>query len=146
MSLLTRLIVVKNTYARLRTHALLASLGNLMQLNEEACPVTESALGELYRASPHALPELIENISPEVRSSLAVYCYRRAHLSSIGLAIAASCDEVDLTMQGGNLGANLFTKSRAREAFVTHNPSQRGKITLSIGPIRQMAPLEDEAA
>jgi hypothetical protein len=26
-----------------------------MQLNEEACPVPESVLGQLYRATPHAL-------------------------------------------------------------------------------------------
>jgi hypothetical protein len=129
-----------------RTHVLPAILGHPMQLNEEVCPVTENILGELYRASPHALAELIGNVLPEVRASLALYCYRRAHLASIGLAIAASCDEVDLTMQGGNLGANLFAKSRAREAAVTYNPSQRRKITLSIGRIRKIAPLEDEAA
>ena len=117
-----------------------------MQLNEEVCPVTENILGELYRARPHSLAELIDNILPEVRASLAVYCYRRAHLASIGLAIAASCDEGDLAMQGGNLGANLFTKSRAKETAVTYNPSQRRKISLSIGQIRQMPSLADEAA
>jgi hypothetical protein len=72
-----------------------------------------------------------------------VYCYRRAHLASIGLAIAASCDEDELTMHGGNLGANLFAKSRATEAVVTNNLSQRRKISLSTGPIRQMASLEE---
>lgn len=114
-----------------------------MQLNEEACPVPESVLGQLYRATPHALTELLANISSEVCASLAVYCYRRAHLASIGLAIAASCDEDELTMHGGNLGANLFAKSRATEAVVTNNLSQRRKISLSTGPIRQMASLEE---
>ncbi len=117
-----------------------------MQLNEEACPVPESVLGQLYRASPHALAELIENISPKACASLAVYCYRRAHLSSIGVAIAARCDEDELTIQGGNLGANLFAKSRATDVVVTNSPFQRRKISLSLGSIRQMAPLDGEVA
>jgi hypothetical protein len=146
MCLLRRLIVVKNKYVGHRKNALLAGLGDNMQLNEEACPVPESVLGQLYRATPHAVAALIENVSSEVCASLAVYCYRRAHLASVGLAIAASCDENELTIYGGNLGANLFAKSRATEAVVTSNLSQRRKISLSTGPIRQMALLDGEAA
>ncbi len=116
-----------------------------MQLNEETCPVPESVLGQLYRVSPHGLNALIETVSAQTRARLAVYCYRRAHLASIGLAIAASCDEADLSEHGGNLGADLFEKSRA----AAHNPpesfhSQRRKISLSSGPIRQLPPLEDD--
>jgi len=44
---------------------------------------------------------------PRTRAMLAVYCYRRAHLASIGLAIAASCDEDDLAEHGGNLGGRF---------------------------------------
>jgi len=107
-----------------------------MLLNEEACPVPESVLGQLYRASPHGLNATIETVSPEARATLAVYCYRRAHLASIGLAIAASCDEADLTSHGGNLGADLFIKSRAPEAVVTESvAAQHRKVTLSSGPI-----------
>jgi hypothetical protein len=118
--------------------------GDHVQLNEEACPVPEGILGQLYRATPHTLAELLANISSEVCASLAVYCYRRAHLASIGLAIAARCDEDELTMHGGNLGANLFAKSRAPEAVVTSYLSQRRKISLSKGPICQMASLDGE--
>ena len=88
-----------------------------MQLNEEACPVPESVLGQLYRASPQGLPELIETVSPDIRAMLAVYCYRRAHLASIGFAIASSCTEEDLHFHGGNLGVDLFAKSRAPQAI-----------------------------
>ena len=49
-----------------------------MQLNEETCPVPESVLGQLYRASPHGLDALIEMVPAQTRAMLAVYCYRRA--------------------------------------------------------------------
>lgn len=114
-----------------------------MQLNEETCPVPESMLGELYRVSPHGLSGLIESVPANTRAMLAVYCFRRAHLASIGLAIAASCDEGDLAEHGGNLGSDLFIKSRQSHATRESFPSQRRKISLSTGPIRQLPPLED---
>lgn len=113
------------------------------QLNEEPCPVSDSILGQLYRASPHGLAELIETVSPDVRAMLAVYCYRRAHLASIGLAIAASCDEDNLAWHGGNLGVDLFKKARTAETVTESFHSQRRKVSLSHGIIREMAPLED---
>jgi hypothetical protein len=106
-----------------------------MQLNEEACPVPESVLGQLYRASPHGLSELIATVSPDVRAMLAVYCYRRSHLASIGLAIAASCEEEDLSLHGGNLGVDIFAKSRAPQAAAQSSRGQRPKISLSNGAL-----------
>ncbi|MGB6586595.1 MAG: hypothetical protein WBE93_11605, partial [Pseudolabrys sp.] len=55
-------------------------------LEDESCPVPDEILGEMYRASAHGLNELIATVSPTARALLAVYCYRRAHLASIGLA------------------------------------------------------------
>ena len=81
-------------------------------LEEGARPVADQTLGEMYRASAHGLNELIATVSPTARALLAVYCYRRAHLASIGLAIAATCEKDDLTSQGGNAGAALFERSR----------------------------------
>lgn len=115
-----------------------------MQLNEETCPVPESMLGQLYRVSPHGLAALIETVPPRTRAMLAVYCYRRAHLASIGLAIAANCEEEDLAEFGGNLGVDLFAKSRTAEAPTESFHSQRRKISLSTGPIRELPPLEDD--
>ena len=51
-----------------------------VRLEDEPCPVADQMLGEMYRASPHGLNELIATVSPAVRALLAVYCYRRAHL------------------------------------------------------------------
>ena len=62
-------------------------------LEDEPCPVADEILGEMYRASAHGLNELIATVSPTARVLLAVYCYRRAHFASIGLAIAATCDK-----------------------------------------------------
>ena len=81
-------------------------------LEDSPCPVPDEILGEMYRASAHGLDELIATVSPTARALLAVYCYRRAHLASIGLAIAATCDKDDLSSFGGNAGAVLFERSR----------------------------------
>ena len=73
-------------------------------LEDEPCPVSDKMLGEMYRTSVHGLHELIETIPPTTRALLAVYCYRRAHLASIGLAIVATCEKDDLSSFGGNAG------------------------------------------
>src|SRR6202007_372666 len=82
-------------------------------LEDEPCPVADQMLGELYRASAHGLSELIATVSPTARALLAVYCYRRAHLASIGLAIAATCEKDDLTAMAGKTGVHPFEGSRA---------------------------------
>jgi hypothetical protein len=116
-------------------------------LEDEPCPVPDEILGEMYRASAHGLDELIATVSPAARALLAVYCYRRAHLASIGLAIAATCDKDDLSLYGGNAGTVLFERSREdpqASSPDTHS-SRRRRITLAEGPLRQLSPIEDEA-
>ncbi|KQZ01126.1 hypothetical protein ASD45_09820 [Pseudolabrys sp. Root1462] len=115
-----------------------------MRLNEESCPVPESLLGQLYRVTPQGLPALIDAVPANTRAMLAVYCYRRAHLASLGIAIAASCEEDDLAEHGGNLGSDLYEKSRKTPRIAESLPSQRKRISLSTGPIRQLPPLEDD--
>ena len=77
---------------------------------------------------------------------LALFCYHRSHLHSMGLAIAASCDEDDLVRLGGRVGSTLFTLSQEEEAPQPAAPhhANRRKITLASGQLRNMAPLEDE--
>ena len=103
------------------------------QLNEEACPVSESLFGQLYRASPHGLAALIENVPARLRAVLADYCYRRAHLASLGLAIAASCEREDL-MDAGSNGDALYRRSRQPDepSPLTHY-ARRRKVTLAGG-------------
>ena len=107
-------------------------------LEDEPCPVPDETLGEMYRASAHGLNELIATISPTARVLLAVYCYRRAHLASIGLAIAATCDKDDLADWGGNAGAVLYERSREAPPPLPSTPHATGrrKITLATGLLR----------
>lgn len=89
---------------------------------DERCPIGDQLLGEIYRASAHGLNQLIATISPGTRALLALYCFRRAHLASIGLAIAATCEEDDLTSLGGNNGVALFERSREAPQSISTNP------------------------
>jgi hypothetical protein len=57
------------------------------------CPVQDDLLGQMYRANENGLPLLVESVSSDVRAMLALFCYRRSHLHSLALSIAASCDE-----------------------------------------------------
>ena len=116
-------------------------------LEDEPCPVSDKMLGEMYRTSVHGLHELIETIPPTTRALLAVYCYRRAHLASIGMAIAATCEKDDLSSFGGNAGAVLFERSREspKSSSAETHASGRRKITLATGPFRHLRPIEDEA-
>jgi hypothetical protein len=112
------------------------------RVEDEPCPVTDQMLGAMYRADAQGLNELIATVPPIARALLAVYCYRRAHLASIGLVIAATCDEEDLTSLGGNAGAMLFERSRKASHPVTDTrASNRRKITLAVGPLPPPIPV-----
>ena len=112
-------------------------------VEDEPCPVTDQMLGEIYRASAHGLNDLIATVPPTARALLAVFCYRRAHLASIGLAIAATCEEDDLTSLGGNAGAMLFERSRKapQPQLADAGASNRRKITVAVGPLCPAVPV-----
>jgi len=115
-------------------------------LEDEPCPVADQMLGDMYRANAHGLDELIATVSPTARVLLAVYCYRRAHLASIGLAIAATCEKDDLTSFGGNVGAVLFERSleAPKSLSIDGHATGRRKITLATAPLHQLSAIEDE--
>ena len=111
----------------------------------DACPVGDELLGSLYRASEHGLSELVESVSPDVRAMLALFCYRRNHLHSMGLAIAATCTQRDLVEQGGIVGSTLFAMSREAPSTAP-SLSAYGKrsITLSTKPLSTFVDAEDD--
>jgi hypothetical protein len=117
-----------------------------MQMFEnDFCPVRDELLGEMYRASEHGLPQLVATVSPDVRAMLALFCYRKSHLHSLALAIAASCSERELVQAGGRVGSTLYSLSR--EPAVRSQPTSvngRKPITLSTKPLSAVAPIEDE--
>ena len=112
------------------------------------CPVRDELLGEMYRASEHGLPQLVGSVSPDVRAMLALFCYRRSHLYSLALTIAASCSEHELVQVGGRVGSTLFALSREpamrSTASSSSSYSNRKPITLSTKPLSAVKPIEDE--
>ena len=111
------------------------------------CPVRDELLGEMYRASEHGLPKLVESVSSDVRAMLALFCYRRSHLHPLALSIASSCTERELVHFGGRVGSTLFALSReapASRANPSSSYSGRKPITLSTKPLSTLAPIDDE--
>jgi hypothetical protein len=99
--------------------------------DSDFCPINDELLGEMYRASEHGLPELVASVSPDARAMLALFCYRKSHLYSLALAIAASCTEQELVQVGGRVGSTLYALARK-------------PITLSTKPLSAVTPIEDE--
>jgi len=115
--------------------------------DSDTCPVRDELLGEMYRASEHGLPMLVESVAPQVRAMLALFCYRRSHLHSLALSIAASCTERDLVSIGGRVGSTLYALSRespASRAAPSTSFHGRKPITLSTKPLSTFAPIDDE--
>ena len=98
---------------------------------EELCPVAESLLGQLYRSSPEGVAVLIETVPPLTRAALAVYCYRRAHLEGLGLAIALTCSEDDLSTVGGRAGLTLLERAKAAGSTPVIQIASRKHVTLA---------------
>jgi len=116
------------------------------ELADDVCPVRDELLGELYRANDLFVPGFVCTLAPDIRALLALFCYRRSHLHSIGLAIAASCDKDSLVWAGGSVGAFVFACSReASPREVQSARADRRKITLATGVLRMFADDDDMA-
>src|SRR5436190_22677649 len=83
-----------------------------MLIDSDDCPVSADLIGRLYRSSHHDINDLVSGLPPIRRASLATFCYGRAHLREIGLAIAATCEFDVLVAAGGRVGNFLFEQSR----------------------------------
>ena len=110
------------------------------------CPVRDELLGEMYRSSENGLPRLVESVSSEVRAMLALFCYRRSHLYSLALSIAASCSERELIQLGGRVGSTLYALSRepATRSAPSSSYGNRKPITLSTKPLSTFSSVDDE--
>ena len=124
-----------------------SSTSSRQAFENDFCPVREDLLGEMYRANENGLPRLVETVTPDVRAMLALFCYRRNHLHSLALTIAASCTELDLFQLGGRVGSTLYALSReattARPA-VSSQYGHRKPITLSTKPLQIFQPMQDD--
>ena len=83
-----------------------------MQSTDVTCPVSLDVLGQLYRVEPSSAARMLDDLSDGQRIELAFFCYGRAHLRPLGMAIAASCDAEKLTRRGGPLGQVLAVQCR----------------------------------
>jgi hypothetical protein len=104
------------------------------ELAEDVCPVSDELLGELYRANDLSVPYSVSILAPDIRALLALFCYRRSHLHSMGLALAATCDEHSLVRAGQGVGEFLFASSREISSQLV-SKTKRRKITLATGVI-----------
>jgi hypothetical protein len=108
--------------------------------DNEACPVPAEMIGRLYRSPQHGVSELVSGLSSARRGSLAAFCYGRAHLRDIGLAIAATCDLETLVEAGGRAGMFLFEQSRVLpQEDKPRNGSKQAKVSLA--PLNSAASL-----
>jgi hypothetical protein len=113
------------------------------ELADDICPVRDELLGELYRANDLFVPGFVYTLAPDIRALLALFCYRRSHLHSIGLAC---CDKDSLVWAGGSVGAFVFACSReASPREVQSARADRRKITLATGVLRMFADDDDMA-
>ncbi len=115
--------------------------------DNDFCPVRDELLGEMYRANENGLPRLVESVSSDVRAMLALFCYRRSHLHSLALSIAATCSERDLIHFGGRVGSTLYALSReapGTRSVASSAYGNRKPITLSTKPLSTFSPVEDE--
>jgi hypothetical protein len=110
--------------------------------DDDVCPVRDELLGELCRANDQFMPGFVYSRTPGIRASLALFCSRRGHLRSMGLAIASSCNKDDLVREGGHVGAFLFACSQ--KASPPRRVSRR-KISLARGVVRVFV-TDDEPA
>src|SRR6266480_2132106 len=106
---------------------------------DEVCPVRDELLGELYCAAEHGVSDLVASVAPDIRALLALYCYRRSHLHTRGVAIAASCDQDDLVRCGGHVGAFLFARSREAPPRQSSAPAEPSRSQL--GPFARCCQL-----
>ena len=111
-----------------------------LEFADDVCPVRDELRGKLCRANDLFVPGFVSTLAPDIRALLALFCYRRSHLHSMGLGIAASCDEDSLVWAGGSVGAFVFACSREAAARVARSSRpDRKKITLATGVLRKFS-------
>ena len=69
------------------------------------CPVPLATLGEIYRAEPEDLSDLLDALPVETRAKLAGYLYAKSHTHKLGLVVARTCGKDDLVKALGEIGA-----------------------------------------
>ena len=110
----------------------------------EVCPISDELLGHIYRAGPSGAAEVTAPLTPSERASIAAFCYTRAHLHEIGLAIAATCDLRTLVDAAGKAGGALHDQSRNRTSVVASSQvvKKRAISLATFAPVRAWTVIE----
>lgn len=110
----------------------------------EAGGVSDELVGRIYRAGPKRAGEEVAALSAAERANLATFCYARAHLHEIGLAIAALCDLRELLDAAGTAGSTLYAQSRNHATAAEAAPVTRKRaISLArFAPMRAFTVIE----
>ena len=89
-------------------------MSNRYAPNEALCPVPYELLALLLRSDETRVGEIVQQLAPAHRATLAAFAYGRSHMRSLGLAVAAHCDAHALFEVAGAAGEALFDLSRNR--------------------------------
>jgi hypothetical protein len=100
-----------------------------------------AALTRLYRAASLSVGEIVENLSASERARIAVFCYGRAHLNAVGLAIAATCELEHLVAASNSAtaGRTIFTQSRESAPVDRSLPGRRAPVSLASPAMNRLA-------
>ncbi|BAT58886.1 hypothetical protein GJW-30_1_01414 [Variibacter gotjawalensis] len=101
----------------------------------------DEIIGQLYSAGTANVADVLASASDIQKARLALFCYERAHMRAIGLAVAATCDPAALIEAGGKLGEAIYAQARTGTAPIPA-PARRS-ITLAT-PTPSMPVIVDE--
>jgi hypothetical protein len=92
-----------------------------------------AALDRLYGAALSQVSDIVANLGESERAKLAVFCYGRAHLNTIGLAVAAHCSLDHLMAASGSsvAGRTLHAQSRELPPPAPKTYASRRSVTLA---------------
>jgi len=92
-----------------------------------------AALDRLYGAALSQVSDIVADLGEGERAKLAVFCYGRAHLNAIGLAVAAHCSLDHLVAASGSsvAGRTLHTQSRELPTPAPKTYASRRSVTLA---------------
>ena len=120
-----------------------------------SCPVPDDMLGRLYRSPDAGVIQTVSGLPAVQRARLAVFCYGRAHLNEMAMAIASTCDRETLVDIAHRVGEALYVQSRERRKQVAA-PEQVGRRSITLAssaasgdaprPLFVEEPLDDIAA
>jgi hypothetical protein len=94
----------------------------------------DEVLARVIRAEEQTIPDIVGGLPASQRATLAVFCYARAHLHHIGVAIAATCDRFALVQASPSDAAGnvLFELSRQQhKPDAPEHVSARPRVTLA---------------